>query len=560
MNKEEADKLVDKIFTQKYDATKFVTLSVELLQGYQKINRSILIQEEGVKKVVLLGQDKELNLDVYAVELSNYNKIKRARSWQRNFIVKLLEVRNQDKALVAFYSAKKEEVEWRFSFIKIDLELKEGRLSKELSPAKRYSFIVGSKNTRTARQRISNFLLSKDKGIALLEEAFKVEAINKEFYQKIFAWYERALKQVIFPNDENINQHSKTSLTRLLTRLIFVWFIKEKKLINPDLFNEQKLKEIIYWNKLSSFYKAILQNLFFATLNREIKDRSFRTKTGSNNYGVTNIYRYRTFFQNPDEEQIKKLFEQTPFLNGGLFECLDREASPEEVKTYDKTIRQEKNMIRIDGFSDKPENKINLPNELFFCEDEQNLGLINLLGQYQFTVEESTPVDIDVALDPELLGKIFENLLATQNPETEKQARKETGSFYTPRPIVDYMVSESLKAYLLEKVTPQDNDKTFFKERLDYLFFATTYAQENKNNDGKELIYKKEIPKLIEAISQIKIFDPAVGSGAFPMGLLQKIVSLLETLDPENNYLKNQQLKVINQLSDEESKQASKKK
>ena len=131
-----------------------------------------------------------------------------------------------------------------------------------------------------------------------------------------------------------------------------------------------------------------------------------------------------------------------------MFEFLDREANDEEKRKFEagKSLRGERNAIRIDGFSDRTDNGLCVPNNLFFNEEET--GLIDLLRQYQFTVEESTPLDVDVALDPELLGKVFENLLADYNPETQASARKASGSYYTPREIVTYMVDESLKAYL----------------------------------------------------------------------------------------------------------------
>jgi hypothetical protein len=131
--------------------------------------------------------------------------------------------------------------------------------------------------------------------------------------------------------------------------------LKEKGLINKDLFELEELKKLIIYEKNSSFYKAILQNLFFATLNRQItaeekNNRSFRRTT---NGKATNIYRYQDYFIDKDEQKIIALFEQTPFLNGGLF---DREASDEEKQQYDKdkAIRPVKSAIRIDGFSDNP--------------------------------------------------------------------------------------------------------------------------------------------------------------------------------------------------------------
>jgi hypothetical protein len=224
------------------------------------------------------------------------------------------------------------------------------------------------------------------------------------------------------------------------------------------------------------------------------------------------------------KEEVLKLFENIPFINGGLFDCLDKD------KVY------------IDGFSRNEKKQAKISDELFFNEKGKTVdlskyglsknaevrGLIDILKSYNFTTDEATPIDQEIALDPELLGKVFENLLASYNPETETTARKATGSYYTPREIVDYMVEESLREYLKTKV-PEAQDI------LDDLF---SYSEEESNNISDDL--KR---KLVEAIDQIKIIDPACGSGAFPMGILHKLVFLLQKLDPSNEIWKDIQTK-----------------
>ena len=140
-------------------------------------------------------------------------------------------------------------------------------------------------------------------------------------------------------------------------------------------------------------------------------------------------------------------------------------------------------------------------------------------------MEENTPTDREVALDPELLGKVFENLLAAVNPETRETARNQTGSYYTPRLVVDYMVDEALVEALAAKSQPADGDGVFWCERLRYLL---------DYNDANELFDSDETERLVRAIAEIKILDPAVGSGAFPMGMLHKLTLALRRLDPEN--------------------------
>ena len=375
------------------------------------------------------------------------------------------------------------------------------------------------------------------------EQVLDTSALNKKFFREVADWYFWAVDTVKFPtptpaspvgkNADRGGASTEMSVIRLITRLIFVWFIKEKGLVPPELFDERKLKELLYFNdpNKSSYYKAILQNLFFATLNTIMgADRKFRSKNKNPNgldghHGVTTLYRYEDQFKAPKE--ALKLFANIPFLNGGLFECLDKS----EEKIY------------IDGFSDTPKNQPVVPDELFFgAEQDYDLneiydtknrkykvrGLIHIFNDYKFTIEENTPIEEEIALDPELLGKVFENLLAAYNPETGSTARKQTGSFYTPREIVNYMVDEALIAYLessLKDLTGFQN-LSGLQDKLRHLFAY---------NNQAPLFNEAETLKLIEAINNLKAFDPACGSGAFPMGMLHKLVFVLKKLDPDNS-------------------------
>jgi len=493
--------------------------------------------------VVTTADDKELL--IFEIHIKD-QKLAKNRVALRNLVAK--EIVAEEGALAVYVDD--ENNQWRFSFIAIEYVLDDDGIKKEQTASKRFTYLLGKNaQTKTAESRFKT--LGKESTLGDLKVAFSVESLNKEFYDKLYQWYDKAQHKVTFPNDEQAENHTQTSLIRLLTRLLFVWFLKEKELINKDLFVKEKLEVLINYQKDSSFYKAILQNLFFATLNRQIiteskNNRSFRRttngKANNTNYLATNIYRYQDYFKEEDEVKIIKLFAQTPFLNGGLFECLDREANDDEKSAYDKdkNIRPVKSAIRIDGFSDNNKNQLNFTNDLFFNEDEQDLGLIDLLSQYQFTVEESTPLDVEVALDPELLGKVFENLLASYNPETGDQARKATGSFYTPREIVSYMVDESLKQHF--------KTHTNLKDKINDLFIESI---ESKNSLNKE-----ETKKVVKVIDSLKILDPAVGSGAYPMGILQRLVFILDKIDPENKYFKQQQLDKA-ELMEEASKKAT---
>ena len=559
---------LQRLFGRDYDRRQWLRMLGEHL-SIDQFSRPISINtvKGGAKAFYRLGSVSLADartLGIYEITTNPETRLHRNRVQMRQLVATQCQQSALDGALTVYAcpqspSGNDAGGHWRFSFISMEYKLNEhGSINKRESAPKRYTYLLGrGTKIRTAVERFSR--LQKTATLDDVKTAFAVEQLNKEFYEKLFKWYEQAKSHVVFPNDEREEEdaHVSTSLIRLLTRLLFVWFLKEKGLINQDFFAPEKVRHMIDWDKESGYYKAILQNLFFATLNREMTDRTFRTTTNgkpnSNNYLVTNIYRYQPVFVQRDTRAIIRLFERTPFLNGGLFECLDREANEEEQRAYEKdgTLRKERRAIRVDGFSDRDDNVLSIPNDLFFNEDEQRLGLINLLNRYQFTVEESTPLDADVALDPELLGLVFENLLASYNPETQQTARKASGSYYTPRQIVDYMVDESLKAYFAQATDVPGT-------KISRVFMPLQASQDPTTGAESELT-EDETAALIQAIDTIKIIDPAVGSGAFPMGILQRLVQILGIVDPENTRWKSQQTDIIDKLPDVESREQARK-
>ncbi|KAA3517772.1 Eco57I restriction-modification methylase domain-containing protein [Agrobacterium vitis] len=432
-------------------------------------------------------------------------------------------------------------------------------------------------------------------------EALSAQTLNKRFYRELANWFYWSTKVVEFPTavrareNENTEKAKKEAfdaqnqiaVIRLLTRLIFVWFIKEKGLVPEALFDPAEVRQLLKDDPTtardsSTYYKAVLQNLFFATLNTEMSEnRTWRTKAIGGGldgqYLIHTVYRFRDAFREPDKALA--LFKQVPFLNGGLFECLDREVLSRDfernpnLKT--RSVKEgARDVIRIDGFSERPDNHLKVPNKVFFASKEkvdlneeyetkgriyEADGLIELFSRYKFTVEENTPVEEEVALDPELLGKVFENLLASYNTDTRTTARKKSGSFYTPREVVDYMVNEALVAYLERRLTTKPVRSSLVKPRQQAFdmampdeFDLTVSKQANFSEGGSDddlgarlrnlLSFKEsgnpfsnaESDELIAAIDQLKALDPACGSGAFPMGLLQKLIHVLHRLDPDN--------------------------
>ena len=360
-----------------------------------------------------------------------------------------------------------------------------------------------------------------------LHEAWKktldTELLNRQFYQRLFNWFDWATSEAKFPENEKRTLKPEEHVIRLIARLLFVWFIKEKGLVADELFDETQVTPLLKdydRDNGDSYYRAVLQNLFFATLNTEIEKRRF-SKGTRNDHRNFSLYRYKGQMSHPD--RLVALFGRTPFINGGLFDCLDNFKGAN------------KGGYRIDCFSDEHYDKLSIPNKLFFHDER---GLISLLKHYKFTVEENTPIEQEVALDPELLGKVFENLLAAYNPETGETVRKQTGSYYTPRAIVDYMVEEALVATLTQQVSRTNENTELWEEELRYLF---DYAQ--VCDDASEWFNDDDTDRIVGAISELKILDPAVGSGAFPMSVLHKLTLALRRLDPDNRRWKQLQEK-----------------
>lgn len=357
------------------------------------------------------------------------------------------------------------------------------------------------------------------------QKVFNSELLTKQFYNDLFEWYQWAVDpetKVTFPGDVDTQDDDRedidTRIIRLITRLMFVWFIKQKDLVPSKIFDKDYVGTILKDFDAESeteanYYQAILQNLFFGTLNRPIiEDGERREFAQANTADVKNLYRYAELFSISEDEVIE-LFSTVPFLNCGLFECQDK------TKTLDGVQRR----FYYDGFSrnDRKKNGVFLyrafvPNILFFHPTK---GIISIFNKYVFTIEENTPQDVQVALDPELLGKVFENLLGAYNPETKETARNESGSFYTPREIVQYMVNESLVAHL--KQTVGEELELQYRQLLDFTTEDVSLTEEQK-------------AKILHSLFTCKILDPACGSGAFPMGMLQQMVHILRQVDPDN--------------------------
>ena len=293
-----------------------------------------------------------------------------------------------------------------------------------------------------------------------IENAFSVEGVNKEFYKGVKEYFEKIHNDIIKYFDKDENKAKEFAL-RFLGRVLFCWFLREKELIPNEILNSGVFENLKY---KKNYYSDVLEDLFFNVLNMDMEKRKFSKERV--------IYNY--------EKAI-------PFLNGGLF---SKKEDDEAVKSID---------------------------------DEIIKGLFEFFEMYNFTVDESAPFDVDISIDPEMLGRIFENLLAEINPETQKNAREEKGSFYTPREIVDYMVTEAIKLYLYKKMPNTD------KSKIDGIFDVNERVEYNN----------EERKGILENIHDMIILDPACGSGAFPLGILQRVFDIINKLDPEHEFYKN---------------------
>ncbi len=320
-----------------------------------------------------------------------------------------------------------------------------------------------------------------DKNIfhATLWESFKLSSLNKKFYEGIANSF-LSLTQHLQDNKVE-EQLSNQFANRLHGRLLFLWFLRKKNIID-----ESRQYFAIEGQNDTDYYHEKLAYLFFDVLNTDIIDRDKVQKEKNTLFG-----------KEKGDQGLFAVDSTTPYLNGGLF---DQNSDGEYWNT----------------------NKPTFPAGFF-------RALYDHFDSFNFTTDESTPEYEQIAIDPEMLGRIFESFLATLTTETGAQAKKANGAFYTPREIVSYMSRESLRQYLYTVLDAGTTLKTSIDDLLDRPDSEWALAGTNSKRDT---VAKEDRERILEALRNIKILDPAVGSGAFPMGVLHKILSLFERLEP----------------------------
>ncbi len=519
MNYAEAKQQVEKVFNTEFKEENYRLFIRNLMHGCTEINkgwlrgaeirRSFSEHIDQYKRVAKFDYGNDIRIDAIIVRVKSIRALANARTMQRNFVAWYLKEsysKNKDAALVAFYA--KDCDDWRLSFVRMDYKYDKSKdeITTDITPAKRFSFLLGeSEKTHTAQSRFAELLASKEAiNIESLQKAFAIEPMTKEFfgeYKNLYNDLNDALRKYISKSQnkeikaEFSNKNIKTEdfAKRLLGQIVFMYFLQKKGWLGVKkgerwgTGHKDFLRRLYNgeYDNYDNFFDGILEPLFYEALATERSD---------------NYY-----------DHLKC---RIPFLNGGLFEPIGK---------YDWV------------------NKDMLLDNAIFAK------IFDTFDQYNFTVREDEPLDKEVAVDPEMLGMVFENLI----PENE---RKGSGTYYTPREIVHYMCQSSLIGYLDSKINA--SQKLIPKSELEkFIYHSDAFQEHDKKSEetykskGKYTkTYSIKVPKSIKnnaktldkLLADIKVCDPAIGSGAFPVGLMNEIVRIRIMLDAYNLYNHNQ--------------------
>ena len=423
---------------------------------------------------------------LYAVELSNESSRDRARTMQRNLIAKVMG-NKREAALVAFYS--KDSNDWRFSYIKKYYNFGENGVKEELSAPRRHSFLVGpNEPNHTCQKQFLKLVMSEEQiSLEQIDEAFDIENVTDAFFKE----YSDLVKSLVeslttikekdpIVREEFDSKYIKSSdfAKKLMGQLVFMYFLQKKGWLGVQKGENwgtgpKDFLRIIF-NKCQeegkNFFNDVLEPLFYKGFAEEVSD-----------------FHYSEFGY------------MVPFLNGALFE---------PINNYD--------WVKTD---------INLTNSIFS-------NVFKTFDKYNFTVKEDEPLEKEVAVDPEMLGKVFESLL-------EGGDRKQKGAFYTPRHIVHYMCQENLISYLETNSDIPEEDLRLFITK-GYLAIEHIIQVHDKGHKLHKIPYiresiKENSDKLDNLLKNVKVIDPAVGSGAFPVGMMNEIVTARYILRLINN-------------------------
>ena len=523
-------------------AINLVNLEREDLLNSTYLNQNSTVYENHVDYVKDIGKYKDTDRNTIVLSIVKLkHSPEKSRTMQRNFIAKHMKDIGADVSIVGLYSEDTDV--WRISFVKLDYSIDIDGIHEKLTPAKRYSYLIEpGLHNHTAVEQLSKLYYDDSKKVNVqdIENAFSVEVVTDEFFkmykEKYLDLKELLEKDVNFISeaqrlDIEIQDFSEEFAKKLMGQISFLYFLQKKGWLGvkivPKKISKVELRGIYRRqdeetrNIINKVYKP--KNEFMVLSSRALKELSnedaeklacsFKNTIYDEEWGTGTKTFIRTIFetaQNYDfnffNEYLEPLFYNAlnqkrgsteyyqlfnckiPFLNGGLFE---------PIYKYDW---QNVN--------------VQISNEFF--SNEGNKGLLDLFDMYNFTINEDEPLEKEVAVDPEMLGKIFENLL-------EVKERKSKGAFYTPREIVHYMCQESLINYL-------ENETGIFHDYIEiFIKYGEIIKDVDINIDKKE-DYKMpqaiidNLEKIDNALENVTVADPAVGSGAFPLGMLNEIV------------------------------------
>lgn len=516
MKQEEAKNLIEKTLQNSFNNDKFLLLAKNIFNHVEDEPTSPYsgnLVHEPFKDLVQtwqrIGQYNDPDgkiIDILVVRLKREKSLDRARAKQRNFVAKYLNGarggKYRDAALVAFVPPS--EKNWRLSLVKMEYKFDEENLKvkEKFTPARRYSFLVGkNENSHTAQSRLLPALQNEDVNPTLqeLEDTFDIERVTKEFfdkYRELFLRLKDSLDEIV-ENDSTIKADftdkeidTADFSKKLLGQIVFLYFLQKK-----GWFGVPRDKD---WGEGDTHF---LRSLFQQS---QQQDQNYFNE-------LLEPLFYNALATERDDDWSDRFECRIPFLNGGLFEPLSQ---------YD--------WVNTD---------ILLPDDLFSNdrrtkEGDVGDGILDVFDRYNFTVKEDEPLEKEVAVDPEMLGKVFENLL-------EVKDRKSKGTYYTPREIVHYMCQESLANYLnteLGDAIEKDDIDTLIKYGETVVEHDARVAQKGKETERYSFkmleVVQKHAKRIDEKLASIRTCDPAVGSGAFPVGLMNEIVRIRNALTP----------------------------
>ena len=570
MNIENKKKIINNLFDNQFNKNTFkdfvnniLNVKIDINSEYEhtEIHKVFMDYIENYYIISNYEDNEKNDIFIMTIKIKDDKNPIRARIKQREFVAKLLKESNKNGALVVFYNESSKN--WRISFVRLNYEFTIKGIEEKITPAKRLSYIVGEgEASKTVKDQFIS-LVNMEESVSLeqLEELFALEKVTNEFFKEYKNKYldikeilikdENFLSEALKHDIENPESFVEGFSKKLMGQIAFIYFLQkkgwlgieivpesltfeeynriygravdiEKKILNKVysrkekelyILNKEELRKLDNKNESELLIKAFHNTKYFKEwgtgkkkflreLFKKHKDEDKETeKTFFEDY-LEPLF-YNNFSEDRGEKQYSAEFNsRLPFLNGGLFDPY--------------------------GDYNWKETKFNLDDNLF--SNEKNDGILDIFDRYNFTINENDSYETEVAVDPEMLGKVFENLL-------EVSDRKSKGAFYTPREIVRYMTNESIMNYLLSHL----EEKGISKEDLEYLFNLGEFTKEYDEQifekdyitDSKKLekgilgmpiniiTYSKEIDELLE---KVKIADPACGSGAFPLGILNEIV------------------------------------